>query len=97
MGGVIGGSRHLPGMPFLTLSSCEYVIDCPLSVQDVFLICFSLVSPASFENVRAKVPIYLSSLSQSLTVELIKTQTLTQTMFDFFNTATTPHVLVCCN
>lgn len=26
-----------------------------LSHQDVFLICFSLVSPASFENVRAKV------------------------------------------
>lgn len=26
-----------------------------LSLQDVFLICFSLVSPASFENVRAKV------------------------------------------
>lgn len=26
-----------------------------LSYQDVFLICFSLVSPASFENVRAKV------------------------------------------
>lgn len=25
---------------------------CP---QDVFLICFSLVSPASYENVRAKV------------------------------------------
>ena len=28
---------------------------CSLSYQDVFLICFSLVSPASFENVRAKV------------------------------------------
>lgn len=26
-----------------------------LSFQDVFLICFSLISPASFENVRAKV------------------------------------------
>lgn len=26
-----------------------------VSYQDVFLICFSLVSPASFENVRAKV------------------------------------------
>jgi GTPase SAR1 family protein len=25
-----------------------------LSLQDVFLICFSLVNPASFENVRAK-------------------------------------------
>ena len=25
-----------------------------LSFQDVFLICFSLVNPASFENVRAK-------------------------------------------
>lgn len=27
----------------------------PLCPQDVFLICFSLVSPASYENVRAKV------------------------------------------
>lgn len=35
---------------------------CP-SIQDVFLICFSLVSPASYENVRAKV-----SLSSSLFV-----------------------------
>lgn len=28
---------------------------CLLCPQDVFLICFSLVSPASYENVRAKV------------------------------------------
>ena len=34
----------------------------PLSYPqtDVFLICFSLISPASFENVRAKVSLSLS-------------------------------------
>ena len=33
------------------------VMTSPLSPlpQDVFLICFSVISPASFENVRAKV------------------------------------------
>lgn len=30
-------------------------VACLLQFQDVFLICFSLISPASFENVRAKV------------------------------------------
>lgn len=31
----------------------QFCLSFPL--KDVFLICFSLVSPASFENVRAKV------------------------------------------
>lgn len=38
----------------------------PLSYPqtDVFLICFSLVNPASFENVRAKVNIHCRGISQ---------------------------------
>lgn len=45
----MGGHRwDVPGPP-LTGDPC---LLCP---QDVFLICFSLVSPASYENVRAKV------------------------------------------
>lgn len=40
----------------------------PLSYPqtDVFLICFSLVNPASFENVRAKVSKVWTSLTKSL-------------------------------
>lgn len=40
----------------------------PLSYPqtDVFLICFSLVNPASFENVRAKVSKVWTSLTESL-------------------------------
>uniref|UniRef100_A0A2K5XCJ0 Rho-related GTP-binding protein RhoG n=1 Tax=Mandrillus leucophaeus TaxID=9568 RepID=A0A2K5XCJ0_MANLE len=39
-----------------TAAQEDYDRSCPLSYPqtDVFLICFSLVSPASFENVRAK-------------------------------------------
>lgn len=47
--------------PVSVMVLLDYVILHPLSVQDVFLICFSLVSPASFENVRAKV--LISALS----------------------------------
>ena len=51
----------------------------PLSYPqtDVFLICFSIISPASFENVRAKVGPYLSSsfgnlaIPNSLTLALL--------------------------
>eukprot|EP00063_Salmo_salar_P082979 XP_014057814.1 PREDICTED: ras-related C3 botulinum toxin substrate 1-like [Salmo salar] len=39
----------------------------PLSYPqtDVFLTCFSLVSPASFENVRAKVSVFITLLNNS--------------------------------
>lgn len=45
----MGGRRQDPqsGLPLANFS-----LPC---LQDVFLICFSLVSPASYENVRAKV------------------------------------------
>ena len=43
-----GGPRLDTCRPPLTSNPC-------FIPQDVFLICFSLVSPASYENVRAKV------------------------------------------
>lgn len=45
MGGL--GTQDSRGLPLN-----DPVLPC---LQDVFLICFSLVSPASYENVRAKV------------------------------------------
>ena len=63
---VVGLCSHVSIGHSLLIACLVYLYVCVLSMlflihvnflspQDVFLICFSLVSPASFENVRAKV------------------------------------------
>lgn len=48
-----GGFFFCAALKEVIVTGCDCIVSS--SYQDVFLICFSLVSPASFENVRAKV------------------------------------------
>lgn len=60
---MIGGEPYTLGL-FDTAGQEDYDRLRPLSYPqtDVFLVCFSVVSPSSFENVKEKVIIFLSSV-----------------------------------
>lgn len=57
---MIGGEPYTLGL-FDTAGQEDYDRLRPLSYPqtDVFLVCFSVVAPASFENVKEKVTIYI--------------------------------------
>ena len=65
---MIGGEPYTLGL-FDTAGQEDYDRLRPLSYPqtDVFLVCFSVVSPSSFENVKEKVGIYTQGLSNDIT------------------------------
>ncbi|KAH8326808.1 hypothetical protein KR059_012453, partial [Drosophila kikkawai] len=68
---MIGGEPYTLGL-FDTAGQEDYDRLRPLSYPqtDVFLVCFSVVSPSSFENVKEKVRIVLYAMATTLTVIL---------------------------
>ena len=61
---MIGGEPYTLGL-FDTAGQEDYDRLRPLSYPqtDVFLVCYSVVSPSSYENVKEKVPYFVSSLT----------------------------------
>lgn len=49
--------RELLRLELLTLPSSDRLRPLSYPGADIFLVCFSLISPASFENVKAKVSV----------------------------------------
>lgn len=66
---MIGGEPYTLGL-FDTAGQEDYDRLRPLSYPqtDVFLVCFSVVSPSSFENVKEKVIIFLSRIYMYLSI-----------------------------
>ncbi|PRD25211.1 UNVERIFIED_CONTAM: Cdc42 [Trichonephila clavipes] len=70
---MIGGEPYTLGL-FDTAGQEDYDRLRPLSYPqtDVFLVCFSVVSPSSFENVKEKVNLGIKSIFLKLNLNRIK-------------------------